>query len=450
MKKKLQPRPKKSLSPPRLILTVFFILISIGTLLLTMPFSSSNGVSIGFLDALFTTVSAICVNGLVVLDTGTSFSIIGQVIILILMQIGGLGFMTFSVMVAIILGKKISLKQRLILQQTTQSSSAKGLVKLSLYMIAISLTLEAIGTIILTLRWSGEMGFGQALYYGLFHTVSAFNNAGFSLWSDSLSSFVGDPIVNITIVTLFVLGGIGYIVIVDIFRKRSWHKLSLHTKVVLISSAVLSVGGMLFIFILESSNPATFGGLSIGDRLLASFFQGITPRSAGYNTIDIGSMLAASQFVLIILMFIGASSGGTGGGVKTNTIVVILLATWNTFRGGGQIHAFGRKISQDIVLRALAVLVSSLLFIVIISLILTITENKLEDQFFDVLFETTSAFSTTGLSTGLTGNLTPLGKIIVTITMFIGRLGPLTLAFALSQRKTNSKIGYPEENIMVG
>lgn len=449
-RKKETKKKRSPLSPPRLIVTVFSILIAIGTILLASPFASGSGQSVGFLNALFTTVSAICVNGLVVVDTGTAFSTFGQIVIMILIQIGGLGFMTFSVMVAILLGKKISLKQRLIIQQTTQSSSSKGLVRLSLYMILISLTFELIGTIVLTIRWSSELGWGQAFYYGLFHTVSSFNNAGFSLWSDSLSSFVNDPVINITIVTLFALGGIGYIVIVDILRKRSWRKLSLHTKVVLITSVILSVGGFLIIFMLESWNKATFGGLNVGERLLASFFQGMTPRSAGFNTIDIGSMLTTSQFVLIILMFIGASSGGTGGGVKTNTIVVILLATLNTFRGGGQIHAFGRKIPQDTVMRALAVVISSLAFVLLISLVLTITEDMLEEHFLEVLFETISAFSTTGLSMGLTSELSPLGKFIVTITMFIGRLGPLTLAFALSQKKITSKIGYPEDNIMIG
>ncbi len=450
LKKRKTVHKRRELSPPRLIITVFAVLIAIGTVLLAAPFSSTTGHSVGVLNALFTTVSAICVNGLVVLDTGADFTMFGQIVIMILIQIGGLGFMTFSVMVAILLGKKISLKQRLVLQQTTQSSSSKGLVKLSLYMILIALTVELIGTLILTFRWSSELGVGKAFYYGLFHTVSSFNNAGFSLWSDSLMPFVKDPVVNLTIVALFALGGLGYIVILELLRKHSWKKLSMHTKVVLIATAVLSIGGFLAIFMLESWNKATFGDLSISERLLASFFQGMTPRSAGFNTIDIGSMLTASQFLLIILMFIGASSGGTGGGVKTNTIVVILLATLSTFKGGGQIHAFGRRIPQETVMRALAVVISSLGFVLLISLVLTITEGMLEEHFLEVLFETTSAFSTTGLSMGLTGELSPLGKFIVTLTMFIGRLGPLTLAFALSQKKTSSKIGYPEGNIMIG
>ncbi|MFD0961777.1 TrkH family potassium uptake protein [Paenibacillus chungangensis] len=438
------------MSPPQLIMLVFFILSWIGAILLSMPFSSSDGQSIGLINALFTSVSAVCVNGLVVVDTGAAFSMTGQIIIMILIQIGGIGFMTLGVMVAIVLGKKIGLKQRLIIQQTTQSTSAQGLVKLSLYMVLIVFAFESVATIILTWRWSDDMGFGQAVYYGLFHSVSAFNNAGFALWSDSLSSHVGDPIVNLTVITLFVVGGLGYIVVVDIFRKRSWRKLSLHSKVVLLASAILTVIGFLLIFLLESWNSATFGDLTVGERIYASIFQSLTPRSAGFNTIDIGSMLTASQFLIIILMFIGAASGGTGGGIKTNTVVVLVLATINTFKGGGQIHAFERKIAQETVMRALAVIVTSLTAVLCVALLLTVTEDLLEDHFLEVLFEATSAFSTTGLSMGLTGELSSIGKVIVTVTMFLGRLGPLTLAFALSQRKQTSKIGYPEDNILIG
>ncbi|MFD0590234.1 TrkH family potassium uptake protein [Paenibacillus sp. GCM10027627] len=443
-------RLKNKTSPPQLITAVFFMLAWIGAILLNMPFSSSTGEPIGLLNALFTSVSAVCVNGLVVLDTGTAFSTTGQVIIMILIQIGGIGFMTLGVMVAILLGKKIGLKQRLIIQQTTQSTSAQGLVRLSLYMVLIVFIFESLATIILTLRWSDEMGFGTAAYYALFHSISAFNNAGFALWSDGLSSHVGDPIVNFTIILLFVVGGLGYIVVVDIFKKRSWRKLSLHSKIVLLATSVLTITGFLLLFFLESWNSATFGQLTLSEQVHAAIFQSMSPRSAGFNTINIGDMLAVSQFILIILMFIGAASGGTGGGVKTNTIVVLILATINTFRGGGQIHVFQRKISQDTVMRALAVVISSLICVLTVTILLTITENMLEDHFLEVLFEATSAFSTTGLSMGLTADLSTAGKIIITITMFIGRLGPLTLAYALSQTKKTSKIGYPEDHILIG
>ncbi|WP_445670264.1 TrkH family potassium uptake protein [Paenibacillus sp. PL2-23] len=443
-------RLKNNISPPQLITAVFLVLITVGAILLSMPFASSTGQSIGLLDALFTSVSAVCVNGLVVLDTGSAFSVYGQVIIMILIQIGGIGFMTLGVVIAILLGKKIGLKQRLIIQQTTQSTSAQGLVRLSLYMVLIVFLFESIATLVLTLRWESEMGLGKAAYYALFHSISAFNNAGFALWSDGLSRYVGDPIVNFTILILFIVGGLGYIVVVDIFRKRSWRKLSLHSKIVLLATSVLFVIGFLLLFLLESWNSATFGQLTLWERIQAAIFQSMTPRSSGFNTIDIGSMLAVSQFLLIILMFIGAASGGTGGGIKTNTVVVLILATINTFRGGGQIHAFNRRISEDTVMRALAVVISSLCFVLLITILLTITENMLEDHFLEVLFEATSAFSTTGLSMGLTSELSNAGKVIVTITMYLGRLGPLTLAYALAQKKAKSKIGYPEDHILIG
>lgn len=441
---------KKNMNPPQLIILVFFSLIWVGALLLILPFSTINGQSISFLNALFTATSAICANGLIVVDTGSTFSLTGQVIIMILFQIGGLGFMTFGVVVAIILGKRIGLKQRLILQQSTNASSAGGLVKLSLYMVGIAMTFEVLGALILAWRWEAEMGWGQASYYGLFHSISAFNNAGFALWPDSLSALVGDPVINLTVLFLFIIGGLGYMVIVDLIRKRSWRKLSLHSKVVLVASAILTAGGFLTIFLLEMWNPETFGQLSGSERLYAALFQGATPRSAGFNTIDMSSMLAASQFFIIILMFIGAASGSTGGGIKVNTLFVLILATINTFRGGGQVHAFRRKITQETILRALAVVMSSLAAVLVIALLLTISEGILENRFLETLFEATSAFSTTGLSMGLTSELSSAGKIIVSIAMFAGRLGPLTLAYALSQRKRKSRIGYPEDHILIG
>lgn len=441
---------KKSMSPPQIIIIIFLTLIIIGTFLLAMPISSANGMSIGFLNALFTATSAVCVNGLVVVDTGSTFSSFGQIIIMVLIQIGGLGFMTLGVMIAIILGKRITLRQRMMIRQTTQSTSNQGLVKLSLYIFLIALSFELVATIILTLRWMGEFGLSQAFYYALFHSVSAFNNAGFSLWSDSLSQYIQDPIVNVTIISLFIFGGLGFIVILELFKKRSWRKFSLHTKLVLVTSGILLVVGFFLLLLLEHWNPATFGKLTWTERISAAFFQSATPRSAGFNTIEIGQMVSSSQLLLIILMFIGASSGGTGGGIKTNTFAVLIFATLNTFRGGGPIHVFHRRISTDVVMRALAVVMSSIACVLIVALLLTITEGILERHFLEILFEATSAFSTTGLSMGLTSDLTPIGKIIVAITMFIGRLGPLTLAYALAKKDRRTKITYPEDHVLIG
>ncbi|KMK75146.1 TrkH family potassium uptake protein [Alkalihalobacillus pseudalcaliphilus] len=440
---------KKHISPPRLILLAFVLFIAVGTLLLKLPISAA-GESISWLDALFTATSAVCVNGLAVIDTGSSFSTFGQVVIMILMQIGGLGFMTLGVVIALLLGKKIRLRQQIVLQHTTQATSRRGLLQLSLYIFFISFIFELIATIILTIRWSADMGLAQASFYALFHSVSAFNNAGFALWSDSLSGYMSDPVINMTIMTLFIFGGLGYIVIVELFQKRSWKKFSLHTKIVLATSAALIVIGFVLLLVLESLNPETFQNLTWGERIAAALFQSTTPRSAGFNTIDIHSMLSASQLILIFLMFIGASSGGTGGGIKTNTFVVLILATINTFRGGGQIHVFQRKIANETVMRALAVVMSSLACVLFVALLLTITEGMLEEHFLEVLFEATSAFSTTGLSMGLTTELSPIGKVIVSITMFVGRLGPLTLAYALATKKKSNKVGYPEDHVLIG
>lgn len=440
----------KKLSPHQLIITGFAIIIFIGAVLLVLPISSSTGESIGFLDAFFTSTSAVCVTGLVVLDTGTDFSIFGQIVIMVLIQIGGLGFMTYGVLIAIILGKKIGLKDRMLIQESTRSITSQGLVKLAISIFTIAIILEAIATIVLTMRWMGEMGFANALYFAIFHSISAFNNAGFALWSDSLSGYAGDPFVNIMVTSLFIIGGLGFTVLLDLYHKRKWRTLSLHTKIVISTSAILSMAGFLFIFIMELMNPMTFGTLTWGERVWAAYFQGVTPRTAGFNTIDIGSMMVASQFFIIFLMFIGASTGGTGGGIKTNTFVVLLISVWSIIRGKTDTQLFNRRIANEIILRALAVIIISFAVILIVTLLLTISEHGHHDNFLDIVFEVTSAFGTVGLSLGLTSELTPIGKLIIIVTMFIGRLGPLTLAYALAQKSYTSKIRYAEEKVLIG
>lgn len=446
------PRFNKNLviSPHQWMIVGFAFIICIGALILALPIASSTGESIGFLDAFFTSTSAVCVTGLAVLDTGHDFTIFGQIVIMILIQVGGLGFMTFGVIVAIILGKKLGLKQRLLIQESTKSTTIQGLVRLSLHIFMIAFIFEIVASIILTIRWFGDLGLKNAIYYAVFHSISAFNNAGFSLWSDSLSRYVGDPTVNIVITFLFIIGGIGFTVILDIYNKRKWHTLSLNSKIVIVSSTVLCLTGFLFIFILELLNPAIFGSLTWGEKFWAAFFQGLTPRTAGFNTIDIASMLEASQFFIIFLMFIGASSGSTGGGIKTNTLVVLILAVFSSIKGRDEVHIFNRKIANEIILRALAIIMISLGVVLFVSFLLTITEDHLKHDFIEFLFEATSAFGTVGLSMGLTTDLTIPGKIIIIFTMFIGRLGPLTLAFALSQKRRTTKIGYAEEKVLIG
>jgi len=440
----------KRINPPLFIILGFGIIILIGTVLLALPMSSSSGNSLGLLDSLFTATSAVCVTGLVVFDTGSNYSLFGQIIIMFLIQLGGLGFMTFGATTAVILGKKIGLKQRLLIQESTHAISNAGLVKLSLSILYITLLFEAAATIILAIHWSGEMGLLKASYYALFHSVSAFNNAGFGLWSDNLIRYVGDPVVNLVISVLFIAGGIGFIVIMDLYVKRKWHKLSLNSKIVILTSGLLCVAGFLAVYILESFNPQTFGELNSGQRLWAAYFQGVVPRTAGFNTIDIGQMMTASQLFIIFLMIIGASSGSTGGGIKTNTFAILALSFMAIIRGRSEISVFHRTVTVEIILRALAVIIASIGVIMVATLLLTITEHSSQKDFLKVLFEATSAFGTVGLSMGLTGNLSPLGKLIIIATMFIGRLGPLTMAFALAQKGNKANIHYAEEKVLIG
>jgi trk system potassium uptake protein TrkH len=426
----------------------FGLIIFVGALLLSLPIASASGERISFLDALFTSTSAVCVTGLVVLDTASTFSMFGEVVLMILIQIGGLGFMTFGVMIAILLGKKLGLKERLLIQESTKSSSFQGLVKLSLGIFMIALIFEVLASIILTARWYSELGLGRAIYYAVFHSISAFNNAGFALWPDSMARYAMDPVINLVITLLFVIGGIGFTVLLDLYRNHRWRLLSLNTKIVLLTSALLSLGGFIVIFILELLNPLN-PSQSWGERAWIAYFQSLAPRSGGFTTTDISQFLTASQFFMIILMFIGASSGSTGGGIKTNTFMVLILAMYSAIRGRETVYVFDRRIAYDVVLRALAVILISLGAVIAVALLLTITERQSHD-FIALLFEATSAFATVGLSMGVTPELTWMGKVILIITMFAGRLGPLTLAYALARRKREMKIGYAEEKVLIG
>lgn len=441
--------PLKRINPPLLIIWGFAVIILLGTVLLTLPAASASGKSVGLPDALFTATSAVCVTGLTVIDTGAGYSLPGQIIIMLLIQLGGLGFMTFGVTTAVLLGKKIGLKQRLLIRESTHAISNAGMVRLSLGILLITLIVEAAATVILAVRWYGELGF-KSIYYALFHSISAFNNAGFTLWSDSLTRYAGDPVVNLVISVLFITGGIGFIVIIDLYAKRQWPHLSLNSKIVLSTSLLLCATGFLFIYLLESFNPDTLGAMNHGQRLWAAYFQGVSPRTAGFNTLDIGQMLAATQLFIIILMFIGASSGSTGGGIKTGTFAILVLSFIAIIRGRSEVSVFHRTVGTEIILRSLAVILASMGVILIATLLLTITEHSLQRDFLEVLFETVSAFGTVGLSMGLTPDLSVLGKVIIILTMFIGRLGPLTMAYALAQRGFKTSVRYAEEKVMIG
>lgn len=435
--------------PAYVLLFGFMGLILIGTGLLMLPFATADRHHLSFIDALFEATSAVCVTGLAVVDTGTTFTLFGQIVMLVLIQLGGWGFMTSGTLMFIMLGKKIGLKQRLLIQESLNYFSLQGIIKLVLRIVLITLVVEAIGAIVLTIRWAQEISFGKALYYGIFHSISAFNNAGFSLEPNNLSKWVGDPTINIMITLLFMIGGIGFYVITDIFAKKNLKKVSLHTKIVLLVTLLINVISTLVIFGLEYRNPATLGNLDLADKWWASYFQAVVTRTAGFNTIDISQLTDSSQAFMIGLMFIGAAPGSTGGGIKVTTFAILLFSLWAVLTNKEEINVFKRRIPQSLVLRSLSIAVSATIFIFIIFFLLTITERGADVM--KIAFETVSAFGTVGLSAGFTGELSPIGRILITIMMLVGKVGPLTMAFALAiHPKDKTKIRYAEEKIMIG
>lgn len=436
-------------SPPRILVFGFAMIIVIGALLLSMPFASSDGSRLPFIDALFTATSATCVTGLVVVDTGTYFSTFGKIIILSLIQIGGLGFMTMGTLIALVLRKRISLKERLILQEAMNQSSMEGIVRLIRRVIFYSLTIELVGAVLFAVRFAFDMPFGRAVWYGLFHAISFFNNAGFDIFGNfrSLTMYVGDPLVNIVSMLLIIFGGLGFVVMADLLEFRKNKRLSLHSKVVLSATGILIAVGAIVIFIFEFSNSKTLGSLNWGEKILASFFQSVTPRTAGANTLDYTQLRQATVFFTVILMFIGASPGSTGGGIKTTTFTTMVGAVIAMIRGRDDIVLFHYRLGKDRIFKALTITMLSLTLVIFVTMLLSTTEDQ---QFLRILFETTSAFGTVGLTTGITPELTFFGKIVIALTMFAGRLGPLTLAYALGPKTEKELYRYPEGKITIG
>ncbi len=437
------------LSPPQILVLGFAAVILVGTLLLMLPFSSTSGHSLTFIDALFTATSATCVTGLVVVDTGSYFSLFGQTVILVLMQIGGLGFMTMATLFALLLRRRISLRDRLILQEAMNQSSMEGIVRLIRKVLVYSLVIEAAGAVLLALRWAADMPLARALYYGVFHAVSMFNNAGFDLFRDysGLTAYANDPVINLVVMLLIVSGGIGFIVMADLIDYRKTRRLLLHSKVVLTMTAALILTGAAVIFVFEFTNARTLGPLNIGGKIWAAFFQSVAPRTAGPNTVDIGGMRQASQFFIVMLMFIGASPGSTGGGIKTTTFTLMIGAVVSMLRGREDIVLFRYRLAQERVFKALTITLLAVLLIVTVSMILSTTEGW---PFLMILFETTSAFATVGLTMGVTPELTDAGKILLCLTMFAGRLGLLTLAYALGPKQGKPLYKYPEGKMIIG
>ncbi len=433
---------------PFIILISSFILVSIlGAFLLSLPQATVNIEKLNFVDAFFTATSAVCVTGLIVVNTASDLSSFGQIVVLVLIQIGGLGFMTLATMMAIAIGKKISFKDRLLLKEALNQNSLKGILSLVKYIFILTFTTELLGAAFLSWRFTATYSLKEAMYMGIFHSISAFNNAGFDLFGNSLINYNKDLFVQFTIAFLFIFGGLGFIVSLNVFQKRfKFSKFSLHTKIVVVTTVTLLIFGTLAIFLFELTN-INVDNYTNWERLANSFFQSASARTAGFNTIQISSMTLATQFLLILFMFIGASPGSTGGGIKTTTFATGILLIRSVLRGQEEISVFKRTLPVDFIKRSFVVLLLSFGTVLLTTTLLCLTEPF---DFISILFESISAFGTVGLSLGVTSTLSTAGKIIIIITMFAGRIGPLTLFFALSRKDKEAGFNYPEEKILIG
>ncbi len=434
-----------ALPPPAMLAILYSTLIAAGTLALWLPPSQHGDVTL--FDALFTATSAVTVTGLVVVDTGSAFTVTGQAIVAILIQLGGLGLMAFAVLVLSALGMPMGLAHRTVLREDLGQSSYAGLGPLVRVIFTVAILCEAAGTAILATVFVPELGWSTGMWHAAFHAISAFNNAGFALYPDSLSRWVADPVVNIAVPAMFILGGLGFVVLADIAAKRRWSRLSLHSKLMLAGTAVLIGLGWALFAALEWTNPATLGGLDgPGARIAGAWFQAVTPRTAGFNTLDTAGMHDATALMTISLMLVGGGSTSTAGGIKVTTFIVLLLATLAFFRRSKEFHAFGRSLGTEEVMKVLALTTVSLLMVFIGIFAVSISHDG---DFLELAFEVASAFGTVGMSMGATGDLDPFGRCAIMFLMFAGRVGPLSLGFFLATR-TRPRVRYPSGEIYLG
>ena len=430
----------------------FIALIFIGGFILSLPISSVSGESTNLLDALFTSTSAVCVTGLVTLDTGTYWNSFGQTVIILLIEIGGLGFMSFTTFLAILLGRKITLRDRLMMQEAMNTFSIQGLVKMVQYVLGFTFAVQFFGALLLSTQFVPEFGLKKGILYSLFHSISAFCNAGFDLFGNfsSLTCYSNNIVVILAISALIIIGGIGFTVWLEIYhyKYKGIKKLSVHTKIVLLITGVLLIGGFIAMFLLEYNNPETIGNMSLKDKLLNAFFASVSPRTAGFNSVSTDGMTTAGKFLTILLMFIGGSPGSTAGGLKTATFGLVILTVISVIRGRSDTEAFGRRFSKELVYKSVALLIIAMGLVIVVTMLLSVTEKGVE--FIDLLYEATSAFGTVGLTTGVTQSLSSVGRVIIMIMMYLGRVGPLTVALALTNRKNKADYRYPEGKILIG
>ena len=440
----------------RTICVGFLALIVIGTLLLMMPFATVSGTWNSFIVALFTSTSAVCVTGLAVVDTGSDFSFWGQLTILLLIQIGGLGYMMTTTFLMLLLGRKFDLRQKFAIQESFDRPFLQGSNNLVRSIIATTMIFEITGIFLLLRTFVPEYGWSQGLWYSVFHSISAWNNAGFSLYSDSLVSYRSSWIINLIIPGLVIFGGIGYQVIIEMYlwlknviqRKSERFCFSLNFKVVVSTTFLLLILGTIAFFLTELNNPSTLGFLSIKDKFLAAWFQSMTTRTAGFNSIDLGNMTTAGLFITMGFMFIGASPSGTGGGIKTTTFRILYNSTKSVLQGKNEVVLYQREVPSTLILKAVAVVFGTAASIVLVTILITSIEHHFD--LLPVLFEVISAFATVGLSTGITSSFAVASKVLLVLSMYFGRVSILIVIAAIIGDPSPSSLHYPEENLLVG
>lgn len=428
----------------------FILVILVGALILTLPISTTSGESTNFLDALFTATSAVCVTGLIVVDTGTYWNMFGQTVIMILIEIGGLGFMSFTTLIAIILGKKITLRERLILQDAMNTFNIQGLVKMVKYVLMFTVSVQFFGALLFSTQFVPEYGLGRGMFYSIFHSISAFCNAGFDIFGNfsSLTSYNSNAVVILVASALIIIGGLGFTVWSELYSSKSLKKVSLHSKMVILMTTVLVLGGTVLMFLFENNNVNTIADMSFIDKVMNSFFASVTPRTAGFNSIPTDGMTTAGQFLTIILMFIGGSPGSTAGGIKTTTIGILIVTIVCVIKGREDAEVFKRRFSKELVYRAFTLIFIGLSLVIVVTMLLSYTEKGA--SFMALFYEAVSAFGTAGLTLGLTSELSNIGKVLIIFLMYLGRVGPLTVVLSITRKRINSGIKYPEGKILIG
>ena len=439
------PAKTVNLSPPSLLALGFLSFICIGTILLKLPISHHGDMT--WINALFTATSAVTITGLSVVNIGDAYTVFGQMVIMLLLQCGGLGFMTFAILAVLSLSAKIGLKQQIMAQDTIGQTNLSKVAMTIKGVLLYSLFFEGIGTLILTIAWMQDYPFQDAFFYAAFYSVSAFNNGGFSLFPNSLMSFADQYLITLTISMLYIIGGVGFVVLMDIKRAKRWKTLSPNSKLILSTIAGLNLVAFLLIWAIEASNPHTLAAMSIGDQALNAWFHATVPRSSGFNSLDMTGMQNASTLLTMLLMFIGGGSLSTAGGIKVGTFIIVVLSVISFLRRSDEVRVFNHAVPERTTFKALAVVSITGMLITIGIFSLLLFEPK--QNFLDLLFEVVSAACTVGLSRGVTGELQPASLIVLMLLMFAGRLGPLTLAYLIATPQ-KSRLKHPNADIQVG